>query len=328
MDIKEIVASYAAELAAVKEIMTQSLRSDVRLLDSVNKSLSGVSGKMLRPLVTLLCAKACSGDAPAGGDTLLFASASELLHNATLMHDDVIDDAPLRRGRPTVSSLLSPKGAVLIGDWWLVKAVSNILAAEKESEKAIRIFSKTISDLAEAELRQMEKASDASATEDDYFRIIYGKTASLFEAAAVSGALSAGATGAETEAIREYAVNAGLAFQIKDDMLDYGDSSLLGKPCGTDLREQKVTLPLLGALSRVAPSEALEVRRRVSALGDNPSDVGGVRDFVLENGGLEYSEQVLGQYIGKAVAALSKLPPTKAREDLAQIAAFIGDRES
>ena len=326
MAFKEIAAYYAEDTTAVREIISASLRSDVSLLDGINAALLGNSGKMLRPLMTILAARAC-GDKVISHDALLYAAAAELLHNATLMHDDVVDEAELRRGRPTVASMLSPKGSVLIGDWWLVKAVRNILSAFRGPEKVIRIYAKTISDLAEAEILQMQKASDGSTDEKDYFRIIYGKTASLFEASAMGGAVASGASDEEMAAIREYAVNAGLAFQIKDDIFDYGDGAQTGKPSGIDLKEQKITLPLIGALNAVGEDEAAMVRKEVSTLSCHPDRVPDIRAFVLRNDGVAYAENIMNQYIAKAEEALSKLSPSKAREDLGALARFFGERK-
>ena len=326
MGIREIAAYYAEDTAAVREILSSSLKSDVSLLDGINSALLGNSGKMLRPLMTTLAARAC-GEKAVSHDALLYAAAAELLHNATLMHDDVIDGAEVRRGRPSVASMLSPKGSVLIGDWWLVKAVGNILSAGRGSEEVIRIYAKTISDLAEAELLQMQKASDGSTDENDYFRIIYGKTASLFEASAAGGAVASGASEDELDAVREYAVNAGLAFQIKDDIFDYGDGAFTGKPSGIDLKEQKITLPLLGALREVGDDEAARIREAVSTLACHPEKVAEIRDFVIRHNGIAYAENIMNQYIAKAEAALGKLSPSKAREDLGALAKFFGERK-
>ena len=218
MDIREIKAYLAGPMEEVSALMDDSLHSDIALLDATNRSLLSQGGKRLRPVLTLLAAGACGG---VNADSVRFAAASELIHNSTLLHDDVVDGAEERRGKPTVMSILNGPASVLVGDFWLVKALRCILDADRSSERALRLFSKTLTDLAEGEMLQLQKASAGDTTRADYLRIIYAKTASLFEAAALSGAVSAEAPEEWTAALAGYARNLGLAFQIKDDIFDY-----------------------------------------------------------------------------------------------------------
>ena len=201
----------------VSALLEASLRSDIALLDATNRSLLSQGGKRIRPVLTLLSAGACGGIV---ADSVRFAAAAELIHNSTLLHDDVVDGATTRRGKPTVMSILSGPASVLVGDFWLVKAIRCILDAERYSERVIRLFAKTLSNLAEGELLQMQKASACDTTREDYIRIIYSKTASLFEASVLSGAVSADAPEEWTAALAGYARNLGIAFQIKDDIFD------------------------------------------------------------------------------------------------------------
>ena len=221
MDIARVKEYLGAEWTAVQERIACSLESDIDLLDKTNKSILSHSGKQLRPILALLSARACSADGRASEATVRYAAAAELLHNATLLHDDVADDSDQRRGMPTIRSLMGPTVSVLLGDYWLVKAMDLILGSHDADSQVIRIFSKTLSDLAEGELLQLQKAQSGDTVEDDYLRIIYSKTASLFEASCVSAALSVGASESAVEAMKAYAVALGLAFQIKDDILDY-----------------------------------------------------------------------------------------------------------
>ena len=215
---REDIISYLEPFwSRTLSFMKEALRSDVPLLDSVNESVAGASGKMLRPMMSLLVARAIGTP---NDDSCRYASACELLHNATLMHDDVADESSRRRGRPTVSALLGPSAAVLVGDFWLSKAVE-LAAKSQHFVKVVKIFSKSLTDLAEGEMFQMEKAGSCDTDEEDYYRIIKCKTASLFEAAGVSGACSVDAGEAEVEAARNFSVLYGMAFQIKDDILDY-----------------------------------------------------------------------------------------------------------
>jgi octaprenyl-diphosphate synthase len=222
-------------------------------------------------------------------------------------------------------SILNGPASVLVGDFWLVKAIRCILDADRYSERAIRLFSKTLSDLAEGEMLQMQKASDCDTTREDYIRIIYSKTASLFEAAALSGAVSAEAPEEWTAALAGFARNLGLAFQIKDDIFDYTGGDALGKPVGIDLREQKITLPLLCALDS-APEEAPAIRTLVGQISDHPELADNVRSFVLGHGGVEKAVAEMDEYIAEAVFCLEELPQSPEKSYLADLARFVGER--
>ena len=177
------------EWSAVQEKISSALLSDIDLLNSTNKSILSNSGKQLRPLLAILFARLCTGGCSSEA-TVRYAAASELLHNATLLHDDVADESSQRRGVPTIMSLMGSSVSVLVGDYWLVKAMQLILQSSKTDVRAIKIFSKTLSDLAEGEMLQLQKAQKGDTTEEDYIRIIYNKTASLFEAACLSAVVS------------------------------------------------------------------------------------------------------------------------------------------
>ena len=323
MDISDIKTYLAAPMAEVSALMDASLKSNIALLDATNRSLLSQGGKMLRPVLALLAAGACGG---IKADSVRFAAASELIHKSTLLHDDVVDGASLRRGRPTVMSILNGPASVLVGDYWLVKAIRCILEAERYSERVIRLFSKTLSDLAEGELLQLQKASNADTTREDYIRIIYSKTASLFEAAVLSGAVSADAPEEWTAALAGYARNLGLAFQIKDDIFDYAGGEGIGKPVGIDLQEQKITLPLLCALDTVSEEEASTIRSLVGQISDMPDLAVRVRGFVLERGGVQLAVKEMEKYIAEAVFCLEEFPETEEKSYLAKIARFVGER--
>lgn len=305
----------------MRELIRAGLHTDVALLEDVNGQVFAHSGKMLRPLISLLVAKALGEP---NDDSLHYAAASELLHNATLMHDDVADESSERRGAPTVSAMLGPSAAVLVGDFWLAKAVETVFVTERFS-RVVKFFSDTLSDLAEGEMYQLEKASSADTTEEDYFRIIQCKTASLFVAAAVSGACSVDAPEELQEAAKAYATALGIAFQIKDDILDYAGSGELGKPVGMDLKEQKITLPLIGALSTL--EDESPVRDKILHIHEHPEYCGQLHSFVIERGGIEYAAARLQEYIDKAVDALRPVPDSPARDALVEIARFNAFRQ-
>lgn len=324
MSLSELKQFLKPQMERVEAQIDASLRSDIGLLDATNRSLRENRGKMLRPMLCLLVGGACG---TANKDTVRFAAASELLHNSTLLHDDVVDGAAERRGLPTVAALLNNPAAVLIGDFWLVRCVQTILDAERYPEQVLRIYAKTLSDLAEGELLQMQKASSADTSEEDYLRIIYSKTASLFEATALAAALSVDAPEALRKAAADFARNLGLAFQIKDDNFDYESSAdAVGKPVGIDLQEQKITQPLLCALETVSTEEAAAVRRKVATILDHPEQVAEVRDFVLSHDGVALARKKLDYYIGLALSSLEALPESPERNYLAELARFVGER--
>lgn len=316
MSVSEILKILGPEWEKMRALMRDSLHTDVDLLKDTNEDILNNSGKLLRPMILLLTAKACGEITE---DTVRFAAAIELLHNATLMHDDVADESAERRGRPTVVSLLGPSAAVLVGDFWLARAVELVIGSNRHSRVA-SLLSKTLSDLSEGEMLQLEKASSADTDEQTYYRIIYCKTASLFEAAAAAAADSVGASDELFEAACKFGRYMGIAFQIKDDILDYTGTEELGKPVGIDLKEQKITLPLLGAL-RNSPREE-EIRGMIRDIHRKPENCGKVRDFVWEENGVDYAAARLDEFIGKAVSALDMFPESIAKDYLIEIAQF------
>lgn len=325
MDIREVKEYLGQDWLSVQERIASALESDISLLNSTNASILSQSGKQLRPMMALMFARACTGRATDAG--IRYAAAAELLHNATLLHDDVADGSELRRGKPTVMSLMGPSVSVLVGDYWLVKAMELILQDSDTDTTAIRIFSKTLSDLAEGEMLQLQKAQSGDTDEKDYLRIIYNKTASLFEAACVSAAISAGVSEDVVKAARDYAVALGLAFQIKDDILDYSGTESVGKPLGVDILEQKITLPLLGALNNVSGQKQAEVRGMVKDIVGRPELRDDIVSFVKENGGLEYAKARLEGYVNEAVRALDILPDSREKECLVELARYTAIRD-
>lgn len=325
MDIGSIKEYLGQDWTMVSGRIASALKSDIDLLNSTNDSILSNSGKQLRPMLALLFARACAGGKVTDA-TIRYASSAELLHNATLLHDDVADDSDQRRGVPTIRSLMGPSVAVLVGDYWLVKAMELILGGEEGDTSVIKIFSKTLSDLAEGEMLQLQKAQNGDTDKESYLRIIYNKTASLFEAACVSAAVSVDAVQEYVVAAREYATALGLAFQIQDDILDYAGTESVGKPLGVDILEQKITLPLLGAFSNVGAQEESRVRSMVRDIVSHPEYRDEIVSFVKCNGGLEYARRELQEYVDKAVNALSVLPDSYEKGCLASLAYFTAER--
>ena len=326
MDIKAIREYLGADWTAVKDRISTALHSDIDLLNATNSSILSHSGKQLRPLLALFLARLCSGGQTSEA-TIRYAAAAELLHNATLLHDDVADDSSQRRGVPTIMSLMGPSVSVHVGDYWLVKALELILQSAATDVRVIKIFSKTLSDLAEGEMLQLQMAQRGDTTEEDYLRIIYNKTASLFEAACLSAAISVGADMEMEQAAIDYAVALGIAFQIKDDILDYDGTEAVGKPLGADILEQKITLPLLGALANVDAQEQARVRAMIGDIVGHPELRDEIVAFVKTNGGIEYAERRLEEYVSKAVAALTIFPASKEKDFLTDLAHFTAKRD-
>ncbi len=325
--MEEIKAYLKPGLEQVNAFIDMALRSDIPLLDSTNRSLREHPGKMMRPMLSLLVAGAAGAATPPPEDTYRYAAATELLHNATLLHDDVVDGATERRGLPTVSSILGGSAAVLIGDYWLEKCLRLVLGARREADRVLRLFAQTIGHLTEGELLQMQKASSADTTQADYLRIIYGKTASLFESAALSAAISVAADEQVVRAMGDFAYQLGLAFQIKDDIFDYDEDASIGKPVGIDLEEQKITQPLLCALEQAAPDEQAAIRALVKDILEHPEHVARIRAFVKEKDGVALAKEVMDSYVAKAISCLEILPESKEKLYLAKLAEFVGKRD-
>jgi octaprenyl-diphosphate synthase len=326
MDIKSIQAYLGNDWIAVQERIIGALHSDINLLNATNKSIFSNSGKQLRPLLALFMARLCSGGQTSEA-SIRYAAAAELLHNATLLHDDVADESSQRRGVPTIMSLMGPSVSVLVGDYWLVKALELILQSAASDVRVIKIFSKTLSDLAEGEMLQLQMAQSGNTTQEDYLRIIYSKTASLFEAACLSAAVSVGADEAMEKAAVDYAVALGVAFQIKDDILDYDGTEAVGKPLGADILEQKITIPLLGALASVDAQEQERVRALIRDIVGHPENRDEIVAFVRANGGLEYAQRELDRYVSQAVEALSVFPEGEEKKVLVRLAHFTAKRD-
>ncbi len=329
-DLDCIKKELGDDWSRVVTLIHTSLESDIDVLNSVNKRILSCSGKQLRPLLSLLAARACSGGHPTEA-SFRYAAASEMLHNATLLHDDVADDSDQRRGNPTLKALMGPTVSVLVGDFWLEKTMRLVLGSDDDpvNSLAIRVFSGTLSDLAEGEMLQLQKSGIGDTDEEDCKRIIFGKTASLFVTCAVSGAISVGADAQTEEAMRRYAYSLGMAFQIKDDIFDYQASpSAVGKPVGADVSEGLITLPLVGALRNVSPEKDKQIRKKVVEIDSHPESKDEIIAFVKENGGIEYASSRLDDYVREAVEALQVLPESKDKKWLEEIAYFIGKRES
>ena len=318
--MKEVQQFLGKAWTDFQRCFAESLESDIPLLDKANQYLLGHGGKKLRPLFTLLIAKALRGDC--NERVVRCAAASELLHTATLLHDDVADNSPTRRGVPTMMTVYSPTTAVLLGDYWLSKAMDLII--DHPDKRVLHIFSKCLADLAGGEMLQLEKAEKADTTEDDYRRIIYCKTTSLFEACMVSAACSVEASDEEIEQCRIYARHIGQAFQMRDDMLDYSPELSIGKPTGQDILEKKITLPLFGLFAKAPRSVVREVRRRMKK--PDSELVSDVFAWVREYDAMSFARERLDAEIRQALEVLAAFPASKSRDYLEKMAGMIAIR--
>lgn len=303
-DIKRPVET---EWKQYERLMHDCMQADERLQQTVLQYIAARSGKQLRPLIVLLCAQLCN---PITDKTLRAAVALEMLHNASLVHDDVVDSSDTRRGQPAVHTQWSNKVAVLTGDYMLAKVIG--LVAEVRNIRILEIVSNLGRNLSNGEMLQLHFGQSMWIDEERYLRVIDQKTAQLFQACAEAGAESAGCTPRQRNALREYGRLLGLCFQIKDDIFDYSDLEELGKPTMSDLRDGKVTLPLIEALRRAPKEEAEEIRKkgeRICEADIAPDEetrlLEEIKSFVLRFHGDEYAVQKMLGYKKQATEALS-----------------------
>jgi len=313
--LAEIRRSVEASWKQYEHLVQETMQSDNKLQQEVLGYITSRSGKQLRPLVVLLCAQACN---PITSKTLRTAVALEMLHNASLVHDDVVDSSDMRRGKPAVHIRWSNKVAVLTGDYMLAKVIG--LVAEVRNIRILEILSQLGRSLSTGELVQLHIGQSMWLTEAQYFNVIDQKTARLFQACAEAGAESAGCTQRQRSALRDYGQLLGLCFQIKDDLFDFSDLEELGKPTMSDLRDGKVTLPLICALQRATPDEAAYIKAKgewLAAKGVGSGDTSKeektevdkalqeIKSFVLRYHGDEYAVQRMLEYKKQATEALS-----------------------
>lgn len=287
--------------------MHESMQADDRLQQTVLKYIAARSGKQLRPIIVMLCAQLCN---PITDKTLRAAVALEMLHTASLVHDDVVDSSDTRRGQPAVHTQWSNKVAILTGDYMLAKVIS--LVAEVRNIRILEIVSNLGRNLSSGEMLQLHVGQSMWIDEERYMKVIDQKTAQLFQACAEAGAESAGCTPRQRNALRAYGRLLGLCFQIKDDIFDYSDLEELGKPTMSDLRDGKVTLPLIEALRRAPQDEAEDIKAKGEKLVTNgfaqeeePRILEHIKSFVLRFKGDEYAVQRMLGYKKEATEALS-----------------------
>lgn len=320
--LKDIKKPIEKELNTFEGIFKDSMKSSVPLLDRITYYIVRRKGKQVRPMFVFLCARIFG---PIRDETYTAAALIELVHTASLVHDDVVDDSHLRRGAFSINALWKNKIAVLVGDYLLSKGF--LLALEKEQFESLKILSAAVKQLSEGELLQLEKTRKLDITEDIYFDIIRQKTASLMAAACSVGASSAQCDSKTVEDFRLFGELAGMAFQIKDDLFDYGYQNI-GKPTGIDIKEKKLTLPLIHALGKSSYSEKRSIIRKIKKKSEDKKVRNEIVTYVRNNGGLEYAKEQMLNYKKQALDVLKKYPAGPATEALENLVEFVVDRKS
>lgn len=321
--LEAIKAPLMEEMAAYEEFLRKALHSESRYFDDILKYIFDNRGKGVRPTLVMLWAKMLSGGKAFGGRVLLSASLIELIHTASLVHDDVIDRADVRHGKSSVNERFGGRNAILTGDFILSRIFE--LGMESLEFDILTYVSHSIKWLCEGEVIQDEQTKTLGMTHEKYYDIIDKKTASLLAISCGVGAVAVKAPAAEVDAAHEFGQNIGMAFQIKDDILDYAAADQTGKPTCADLREHKITLPLLEAMSDMNAEEQEAVRALVRK-GDDEA-IAQIREIILSHNGIERAEAVMAEYITKAKAALAHHPASPYRESLEMMCDFLAARK-
>jgi octaprenyl-diphosphate synthase len=308
------------ELATFEQKFAQSVKSQTPLLDRIMKYIIKRKGKQLRPMFVFLSAKLHGS---VNESTYRAAALVELLHTATLVHDDVVDESLERRGFLSINALWKNKIAVLVGDYLLSKGL--LLSTDAGDFKHLHILSEAVKQMSEGELLQIEKARKLNLKEDIYFEIIRSKTASLLSSACAVGAWSSTNDENLTERMRLFGEKTGIAFQIKDDLFDYGNEDV-GKPTGNDLKEKKLTLPLIYTLNNISSFEKRKIIYIIKNENKNPEKIKYVLQKVVETGGIDYATKKMIQYRDEALAILFEFPESDIRKGLEELVRYTTDR--
>lgn len=320
MDIHGIKQLISADMQAVDSLIQQRLRSEVVLINQLGAYIINSGGKRLRPVVVLLSAGACGYR---GTSHHAVAAIIEFIHTATLLHDDVVDASELRRGRDTANALFGNEASVLVGDFLYSRSFQ--MMVELDSMRTMQILADTTNTIAEGEVMQLLNVHDPETTEARYMDVIHCKTAKLFEAAARLGAVLAGLPDAQEQALAEYGMRLGTAFQLTDDLLDYSASSEeIGKNVGDDLAEGKPTLPLIYTIRHGSPAQQQLVREAIEQGGRERIDE--IIQAIEATGAIDYTARLARQEVDKAIAALTHLAPSPHREALEGLARFSVER--
>ncbi len=322
LNLDDIKAPVAREMDEFEQKFRASMKTRVLLLDKIMNYIVKRKGKQMRPLFVFLSAGCCGQITES---TFRAASLIELLHTASLVHDDVVDDASHRRGFFSVNALWKNKIAVLVGDFLLTRGLA--LSLENREFDILSIANDAVKEMSEGELLQMEKARRLDVDEQVYYEIIRQKTASLIASCCAVGASSAGASPEQVQKMKKLGECVGMAFQIKDDLFDYGEDEI-GKPLGIDIKEKKMTLPLIYALSKSSWLEKRRITNIVRNESDKPRKVKEVIDYVKKSGGIEYAQQTMDKFFRQSLDMIQELPESPYRTSLAQLVQFTIERKN
>ena len=319
-DIRPVIGK---ELDEFEIRFKDSMKSNVPLLDKITYYLIKRRGKQLRPMLVFLSAGL---HGKMGDSTYRAASLIELLHTATLVHDDVVDETYRRRGFFSINALWKNKVAVLVGDYLLSRGL--LLAVGNKEFQLLEQVSRAVQKMSEGELLQIEKTRKLNITEEEYYEIIACKTASLVAACCASGALSVGMSDEVVKKMWDMGEQIGMAFQLKDDLLDYGSGQDIGKPIGTDIKEKKMSLPLIFALQKSTYLEKKRVINQIKNHSQEPEIIEEIFNFVKEKGGLEYAKKTMLDYRERAKVMLNKLPDSEYKTAFMNLIEFVTERKN
>ncbi|MDR2122504.1 MAG: polyprenyl synthetase family protein [Flavobacteriaceae bacterium] len=320
---EQIKVPIADEMKLFEKRFYESMKSKVPLLDRITQFIVRRKGKQMRPMFVFLTAK-LSGKIT--DKTYRAASLIELIHTATLVHDDVVDESYMRRGFFSINALWKNKIAILVGDYLLSKSL--LLATDNQDFDLLAIISRVMREMAEGELLQLEKSRKLDITEGVYFEIIRQKTAVLISACCESGACSSYASENISQRFRLFGEYAGIAFQIKDDLFDYTNTNLIGKPIGIDIQERKITLPLIHVLNTTDPEHKKWLINSIKNHNKNKERVAEIIEFVKKNGGLEYTVEKMNEYKQKAMDILFSFPKDENRDSLELMLNYVIERKN
>jgi octaprenyl-diphosphate synthase len=317
-----LFAQLDDDLQRIEEEINKNLQSSVPLIALVTRYIMRSGGKRLRPLLTVLAARLLNYQ---GNDHYGLSIVFEYLHAATLLHDDVVDNAELRRGRPSANTLWGNAAVVLVGDFLL--ATSFFLSVMSGNLNILRILSETTTSMAEGEVLQLINSDNLEISEEEYIEVIKRKTAILISAACQIGAILGRANGEQEEAMRLFGLNLGIAFQLRDDFLDYaGSEEEFGKPVGKDLQEGKITLPLIHALQSSNDGDRQRLVELITSDRDYEQIFGKVKKAIRNYQGLDYTDKLANHHITEAKSALSIFPESPTRQSLIEIAEYVVTR--
>ena len=310
------------EMAEFEAYFSRTMRSNIPLLNIILNYILRRKGKQMRPLLVFLTAK-LNGEIVES--TYIAATCIELLHTASLVHDDAVDDAHERRGSLSINALWNSKIAVLLGDYLLSTGMH--ICVEKSRYDMLEIISEAVKSMSEGELLQLQKARKLNIKEEDYYKIIISKTAALLSACTACGAKSVSEDAETILLMKDFGENIGIAFQIRDDILDYEGTGLTGKTVGNDIKEKKITLPLIHALEQSSASKKRHILGIVKSRKKTKSEIAEVISFVIEYGGLDYAELKMNQYRDKALAILDNYPDSEVKNSLQQFVNYTTARK-